>query len=541
MKTDKGNIRGLRVDTDQGIYYYSFRGVRYAQPPVGSLRFKDPVEVETYEDEFDALDDGNVCPQFELASGKPVGDEDCLNLNVYTPKLDKKKRAVIVYLHGGAFLFGGGASFTYGPEYLIANDVVVVSVNYRFGALGFLATSDKASTGNFGIKDQIEALKWVKRNIANFGGDPDNVTLMGDDSGAASASIHTLSPLSSGLFHKAILMSGNVMCDQFLQQDPQAVAEDLAGRLDCSSKKGEDIVECLRRQTQQDIVLKTNEMAMFFTFPRFFNPIVDGQVLPDEPEKLLASGSFNKVPVISGQNKDDGAFYYRLTMNVFGNSGRGGYDDNFLDHRLPRVLPVLSRFTSKLYPITRQVRKRYFLNVDMENEDEFMPKYNELLTDLLFTRCISKFNNLLVDKTKVFGYSFDYRGQYSIVNLQGETADMGVSAGDQTQYAFAGVWGDEMTMSSADLKFIRNVWTPLITNFAKNSEPSLPAAAAANASKWTPMAEGQNNVMRVGDKLQMEDGWKAAAAKFWHEEIPKLFTKKAAKGGQKKAAGKDEL
>ena len=133
-----------------------------------------------------------------VGAGEVMGDEDCLNLNVYTPKVDKKKRAVMVYIHGGAFITGGGSSNTFGPGYIIENDVVVVAMNYRLGALGFMATDDKAITGNMGIKDQIMALKWVKNNIAAFGGDPNKVTIFGDDAGAASVSIHLMSSESDG-------------------------------------------------------------------------------------------------------------------------------------------------------------------------------------------------------------------------------------------------------------------------------------------------------------------------------------------------------
>jgi len=534
VRTGKGDVRGIRVDSDKGFYYYSFRGVKYAQPPTGKLRFQDPVEVEDYEDEFDATDDGSVCPQFSIGEMAPIGDEDCLNINVYTPSLKaNSKKAVIVYLHGGAFLIGGNTESTFGPEYLLNNDVVLVAVNYRLGPLGFLATKDGAATGNFGLKDQILALKWVQKNIAVFGGDPDNVTLMGEDSGAASATIHILSPEAKGLFHKVIAMSGNALCDHFLQTNPQSAAEELASRLDCSSMKGEDIVECLRRQTQQDIVKTTNGMAAFFSFPRFFVPVVDGGVLPEAPEALMAAGNFNKdVSVISGTVKDEGAFFYRLTLNTF---TTGNYNDNFLDHKLPRILPVISGFHSKLYPITRLVRKHYFVNVDLENEDEFRPKYVDFLGDLLFTRCVAKFNNhLLANQVKTYGYNFEYRGQYSIVNLQGETVDMGVAHGDDMQYTFEGIWGSELTMSSADKKFITNIWTPLLTSFAKTAEPT---TGDSNATKWDPMSPGKNNVYRVGNTLQMEDDFKSAAIKFWQEDIPKLFTKKS----KTKKGGKDEL
>jgi carboxylesterase type B len=125
-----------------------------------------------------------------------------------------------------------------------------------------------------------------------------------------------------------------------------------------------------------------------------------------------------QVPFLVGQTKDEGAFFYRLIMNSFNN---GIYDDNLIDHKLPRILPVLSSFNSKLYPITRQVRKKYFVNVDMEDEDEFRPRFVDFLTDLMFTRCTDKFAKILANHSvPTYQYSFDYRGQYSIVNLQGE-------------------------------------------------------------------------------------------------------------------------
>jgi len=381
LKTNKGNVRGKRLDTDQGDYYYSFRGIRYAQAPVGKLRFMDPVEVEPYAEEFDATEDGMNCPQWMVGAGEVMGDEDCLNLNVYTPKVDKKKRPVMVYIHGGAFITGGGSSSTFGAAYIVENDVVLVTMNYRLGALGFMATADKAISGNMGVKDQIVALKWVQANIANFGGDPNQVTIFGDDAGGASVSIHMMSPESKGLFANAFVNGGNVLCDIFQQTNPQEAAVELASRLDCTSEKGEDILRCLSTQTQQAIVTKQSDMFSFFSFPRWFAPTVDGKVLPDTPENLLKEGKFAKVPLMVGQTKDAGAFYYRLTINTFNG---GNYDDNFVDHKLPRMLPVISSFNTKLYPITRQVRKRYFVNVDLEDEDEFRPRYNEVSCDIIF-------------------------------------------------------------------------------------------------------------------------------------------------------------
>ena len=160
--------------------------------------FQPPAEVEEFTGEFDGTNDGNICPQFDIGSGGPAGDEDCLNLNVYTPGADGKKRPVMVYIHGGAFIMGGGASYFFGPNYLIEHDVILVTINYRLGALGFLATDDKASAGNMGLLDQIQALRWIQKNIEAFGGDAKQVTLFGEDAGAASVSILTLSPVAEG-------------------------------------------------------------------------------------------------------------------------------------------------------------------------------------------------------------------------------------------------------------------------------------------------------------------------------------------------------
>jgi len=533
VQSHKGAVKGVRIDHDFGQYYYAFRGIRYAKAPVGKLRFKAPVEVEPYEEEFDATDDGNVCAQYDIGSGGPAGDEDCLNLNVYTPKIDGKKRAVMVYIHGGAFIMGGGASYFFGPNYLLENDVVVVTFNYRLGAFGFLATNDKAAAGNYGIQDQIMVLKWVQKNIEKFGGDSSKVTIMGEDAGAASVTILAMSPLANDLFHSAITLSGNALCDQYMQNDPNEAAVELANRLECSSEKGEDIVNCLSRQTQQDIIKASNSMAMFFSFPRWFVPNVDGTVLPDTPENLLIEGKFTKVPFIVGQTKDEGAFFYRLTLNSFNN---GQYDDNFIDHKLPRILPVISNYNTKLYPITRQVRKRYFVNVDLENEDEFRPKYVDFLTDLMYTRCTDRFAKILANHSvPTYQYLFDYRGQYSIVNLQGEQVDMGVAHGDDLQYIFSDIWGDDLSMSPTDTKFSRNIFTPLLTNFAKTSVPTPSITDAINVA-WTPNAPNKNNVFRIGDKLSVDQDYKQDILKFWHEDIPKLFKKKAS---SKK--GKDEL
>jgi len=223
----------------------------------------------------------------------------------------------------------------------------------------------------------------------------------------------------------------------------------------------------------------------------------------------------SRVPVLSGMTERAGSFYYRIILNTFTN---GGYDDNFLDHRMPRFLPVISQIKSKLYPITRQVKKHYFLNVDMSDEDEFKPRFSHFLTDLFFTKCINRFNSLLASKNfPTYAYSFKYRGQYSVVNLMGEESDLGVSLSDDLQYLF-NPYGAELSMSTSDMKFANDVYLPMIMEFAKTGVPS---------PNWKKLDQGKNNVMVVDKEMKMVDNHNEESIKFWEETVPKLFTKKA--------------
>jgi bile salt-stimulated lipase len=189
VTTTTGQVQGIQLST--GILqpnYFAFKGIPYAEPPIGNLRFRNPVPHRGWSGVRDASEHGEHCPHsgwFGLDSG---GVEDCLFLNVYSSSLTGS-RAVMVWIHGGAFDSGSGDSWVYGPDFLVNDGVVVVTINYRLGALGFLATGDGAAQGNWGLKDMVEALRWVRSNIARFGGNPNAVTVFGESAGSASVSL----------------------------------------------------------------------------------------------------------------------------------------------------------------------------------------------------------------------------------------------------------------------------------------------------------------------------------------------------------------
>src|SRR5579864_7772255 len=213
VKTTSGPVLGA---TERGVSV--FRGIRFAAPPVGPLRFRPPVPPTPWKEVRPALDFAPACPQLvdidPTENNNSVMAEDCLAVNIWTPQADAKKRPVMVWIHGGGFIEGSARNTWYDGATLSARgDVVVVTVQYRVGAWGFLELSeiggrDYAESGNLGLLDQIAALKWVKQSIAAFGGDPDNVTLFGQSAGGGSAGMLMTAPPARGLFHKAILESG---------------------------------------------------------------------------------------------------------------------------------------------------------------------------------------------------------------------------------------------------------------------------------------------------------------------------------------------
>ena len=296
--TDEGTVRG-RV----GARMRSFLGIPYAAPPVGDLRWQPPRPHSTWSGIRNATAFGSSCPQAASLSSRGSTNEDCLFLNVFTPLATNvgKGYPVMVWIHGGGLTSGESSDFI--PEALVARKVVVVTVNYRLGVLGFLAhpsltaeSSDHAS-GDYGLLDQQSALRWVRENIARFGGDSGNVTLFGESAGGVSVHAQLASPRARGLFQRAIVESGGYSGSQ-----PSLPAAERAGRafaatVGCRAQSA----ACLRRVPVATLLAKQ---------PLFdATPVIDGIVLTRSITRAIANGAFNRVPVIEGSNHDEFRFF----------------------------------------------------------------------------------------------------------------------------------------------------------------------------------------------------------------------------------------
>lgn len=303
VKTRAGEVRGK---IKEGVR--EFLGIPYATPPVGDLRWQSPAPHASWPGVLDATRTRSWCPQLaSFPDPRVVGSEDCLYLNIYAPYPPGTGLPVMVWIHGGTFIVGSGAQVN-GSKLARKGNLIVVTINYRLGALGFLAhrnldaTDGRHASGNYGLMDQQAALRWVKENIAAFGGDPRKVTIAGQSAGAISAGLQMVSPGAAGLFQRAILESGPFPRVQTLAE-AEVRGNELATRLGCD--KVLDAAACMRSKRIEQIVSAIPADPLT-SGNLVWSPIVDGHVVPSQPAQAIAAGHVNMVSVINGSNRDEG-------------------------------------------------------------------------------------------------------------------------------------------------------------------------------------------------------------------------------------------
>jgi len=318
---DAGLVSGASLGEKADVHVY--KGIPFAAPPVGDLRWRPPQPVKPWEGVRACSEPGPWCPQPKPLMGRESGklSEDCLYLNVWTPaKAPTDRLPVMVWIHGGGHTTGSGASPFYDGERLAREGVVLVTINYRLGPFGYLAhpllskESEQKVSGNYGLLDQLAALGWVQRNIAAFGGDPACVAIFGESAGAASVCRLMVSPLAKGLFHRAIAQSGGAHgYNRHLRQDwnnlppMEKLGEQLAEQLGCAVAK--DPIAALRAKTWQEILDAASPAQGLFGKGTKFGPVVDGWALPDDPVALFDAGKQHPVPFMTGSNADEGSVF----------------------------------------------------------------------------------------------------------------------------------------------------------------------------------------------------------------------------------------
>ncbi|XP_040501871.1 fatty acyl-CoA hydrolase precursor, medium chain isoform X2 [Gallus gallus] len=309
--TKYGTARGYQFKVDAAERSVNvFLGLPFAKAPVGPLRFSEPQPPEPWKGVRDATSYPPMCLQDKVL-GQFLSDvftnrkekvrlqmsEDCLYLNIYTPVSTEKqeKLPVFVWIHGGGLVLGAASSYD-GSALAAFDNVVVVTIQYRLGIVGYFSTGDKYARGNWGYLDQVAALQWIQENIIHFGGDPGSVTICGESAGGISVSALVLSPLAKGLFHKAISESGTAIRALFTDK-PEEEAQRIAAASGCEKSSSAALVECLREKTEEEMEQITLKMPSMF-----ISSTVDGVFFPKSPRELLSEKAINAVPYIIGVN-----------------------------------------------------------------------------------------------------------------------------------------------------------------------------------------------------------------------------------------------
>ncbi|XP_034831504.1 juvenile hormone esterase-like [Maniola hyperantus] len=503
VNVTEGKLSGKVCKTTSGSQFLSFKGIPYAKPPVEELRFAAPEQPEPWEGIRDATKECNICAQFDRETLQLIGDEDCLYLNVYTPCLprsDTDLLPVMVFFHGGGFVNGNGTDDSvHGPDYLIEKNVVVVSLNYRLGVLGFLSLDCKEAPGNMGLKDQVQALKWVQQNINNFNGDPNNVTIFGISAGGASVEYLLLSPMAKGLFHKAIAQSGS----SILSWAQNNRIKKLAAMIPLLKKKvitdNQELLKFLKTMSTKDLiatamlVIAADEFKGGIHFG--FVPSIEKQgdwepFLTKSTYKMLAQGEFNKVPFISGFCTREGLIMLPVP-NVYEKIAK---EKKFVD-LLPFHLDDIEKieYETKFKAVYLEGDKEY------KDEDSFAINY---FTDLSFLGGVYVATSLIAkNSSPVYFYEFKYDGNLNYLKKKLKIDKEGACHGDDGGYL---VKSDLLKGNLSDTdKLVRDRMCQMWTNFARFGDPT-PKTDSLIPTTWEPIAETGMACLLINDTLTMK-------------------------------------
>lgn len=385
------------------------------------------------------------------------GDDDCLFINVYTPQLvteTKKPMPVLVSIHGGGFSFGSGDDN--GPDYIIEEGIILVTLNYRVGIMGFLCTDAKNATGDMGLKDQNLALKWIQQNISAFNGKPDDVTLTGISAGSASVEYHMLSSHSNGLFHKAILQSGSCLNPWARSRGGVKKAKRVAEELGYDESSGVDLFEFLNGFSTKELVVKSKVAKEIdgtlwsdvFIFSPIINELKDYEgFIKEEPLDLLKSGKFQKIPVLSGICDQES-----LMMDKF-------YD------------------TVKIKEdISNGIFSKHIHDYLIENPDEFKKKMNNVygeglhnfFSDVFINAgvWVSMHHRLIHNPIEEYSYKFSHDGNINFVKIFMGLNEPGACHGDDTSYVYTNPYIDRKNATQTD-SLVSSRMVKMWTNFIK--------------------------------------------------------------------------
>ncbi|XP_063103542.1 pyrethroid hydrolase Ces2e-like isoform X2 [Cavia porcellus] len=507
--THTGQVQGrlLHVN-DSNVGVYIFLGIPFAKPPVGLLRFAPPESPEPWNGVRNGTSYPARCLQNDIMNAgalmlftqnlPPIPiSEDCLYLNIYTPAYasEGSNLPVMVWIHGGA-LIGGSASEFDGSKLVASEDVIVVTIQYRLGVLGFFSTGDQHATGNWGYLDQVAALRWVQQNIFHFGGNPDHVTIFGQSAGGTSVSSLVVSPLSQGLFRGAIMESGTAVAPGLFTNSSKAVTEKVANLSGCGQVDSETLVRCLRGKSEDEM------LAIAKTF-EIIAGVVDGVFLPRHPQELLASADFRPVPSIIGITNDE--YGWGLPMMQCS----PGLQD--MDRAtLKTVLQTMSAEMNLPSKFGDLVMEEYM--GDNEDPQTLKIQFHEMIGDFIFVMPALQIAHFQRSHGTVYFYEFQYPPSF-FKNIR--PSYVKADHGDEIFFIFGSFMMLTEDKFTEEEKLLSRRMMKYWANFAKNGNPS-----GEDLPYW-PLLDDEEQYLQLNLSPSVGRALKANRLKFWTETLPR--------------------
>ncbi|XP_064213262.1 alpha-esterase like protein E1 isoform X1 [Tribolium castaneum] len=497
VTTVQGQLKGTTSLDSSGEKYYKFQGIPFAKPPVGLLRFKAPEPPEKWTGVLDATKEGSPCYARHPFNNKIVGSEDCLYLNVYTKKIASNNCSlspVLFWIHGGAFLNGSGGTEMYGPDFLITQDVVVVTINYRLGILGFLSLEnpDLKVPGNAGLKDIVMALKWVQTNIKNFGGDPNNVTVFGQSAGGVAVHLLLLSQMSRGLFHKAIAQSG---CAFSPWARGTTGVKELAPVLHVEEDE-EKIYERLMKLPVDELFKLQEKIVSFLNiyaskhraFAYVVEKISDG-FLSEEPIDIISNGKFQQLPFMIGYTTAETWGFDSLRPDDW--PGAKNLEDS-----IPWTLGFKTG-SPESQVMTEKIKKFYcggHIPTTIKLETKIAIHTDANFVFGVYKTALSHFSK---SQAPTYLYRFSAETELNVMRQFYKIKIPGVVHCDDIGYLFKNVASPRIKPGSKEEVLLKKV-VKLWTNFAKFGNPTPDNSLGV---VWKPVTDKEVDYLDIGESL----------------------------------------
>ncbi|XP_046974910.1 juvenile hormone esterase-like [Vanessa cardui] len=501
----QGPVRGYKdLDLDIFVFY----GIPYATAPTGHDKFKAPLPPPVWTEPFEAINKDIICPQSTMLTmlTNTVVREDCLFANVYVPETNKEKLPVVVHFHAVAFAMGWSDIKADG-NLIKSKEIIQVSFNHRLGAHGFLCLGTKDVPGNAGMKDQVALLRWVKNNIGNFGGNPDDVTLFGEETGSASVDLMTISKMAQGLFKRVIVQSGVSTTPYSVQIDPIENALLYADYF--KFENGDNIYELeffLKNLSPRRLNSKhtmNREDSTFLMSPCVERDVGEERFLDDNPVNIIKSGNYKKVPMLYGYGEIDGQF--RIPALKFW--GR------LMNKRFIEFLPGDLQFECQAEKLLVAKAVKAFYFGDKVIGKDTMPEYVKYFTDITFAYPTLRSAKLHVESGHNKIYMFvKSKAIYDIP----DTIPLSKNTSDKCSMSFGALneYLKELRQYKyvENLKTVRDAFRETLISFITEGEPIIPGLR-----RWKPVDINLSPQLYIDGSFKLKKSLRKKMALFWDE------------------------